>query len=137
MKAHGVSVFTHPLKYSACQIIDRNTPPCPHGYYKIVNHDQAREKGIDLRIGLDMLRLARHREYDVAVLVSEDADLNQVVTELLALRQELGIWLAAENVYAFSAASGLPSIWLGSCRRRLVIDEAIFARIRDDTDYSV
>ena len=136
MQEQGVWVYTHQLKYSTCEVVDRSARPCAHGYCKVITHDQAREKGIDLRIGLDMLRLARHGEYDVAVLVSEDSDLNQAVDELMDLRDELGIWLAVEHAHAYSPSSGFPGIRLKSCRRELVITPALFERIRDDTDYT-
>jgi uncharacterized LabA/DUF88 family protein len=136
MEGRGIWIYTHRLRYSECDFVDRTAPPCDHGYFKVDSHEVGREKGIDLRIGLDMLRLARHRQYDVAVLVSEDADLNQAVNELMDLREELGIWLAVEHVYAHSPSSGFPGTRLASCKRELAIDPAMFESIRDDTDYT-
>jgi hypothetical protein len=72
----------------------------------------------------------------VAVLVSQDADLNQAVDELLLLRNEMDLWLVCENAYPYSPTSGHPSFRLRSCRRWHVIDQAMFDRIRDDTDYA-
>lgn len=40
------------------------------------------EKGIDLRIGLDVVRLARNGDLDVAVVFSQDPDLAEVAHEV-------------------------------------------------------
>ena len=117
MGHNGVWTFTHPLKYSESDVIDASVPPCPHGYRKVGTVRKGREKGIDLRIGLDMLRLARQGAYDVAVLVSQDTDLNQAVDDLRVLRDELGIWLVVENAFAYSPSSGQRQFRLRSCRR--------------------
>jgi uncharacterized LabA/DUF88 family protein len=135
MEQNGVYTWDHNLKYSDCEIVDHDVPCCSHGRPKVDTVKKGREKGIDLRIGLDMIRLARHGEYDVASLVSQDTDLNQAVDELMLLRAELDLWLACENVYPYNPASGLPNFRLLSCPRWHIIDQAMFDRIRDDTDY--
>jgi hypothetical protein len=135
MQANGVYTWTHPLKYSDEDLVDHDTPCCEHGYSRVIRAKRGREKGIDLRIGLDMLRLARQGCYDVASLVTQDTDLNQAVEELMVLRNELDVWLACETAYPFNPASGYRQFRLLSCRRWHVIDEALFGRIRDDTDY--
>lgn len=43
---------------------------------------KGREKGIDLRLGLDVVRLANTRDYDVAMVVSQDTDYTEVVEEV-------------------------------------------------------
>jgi len=136
MKKHGVWTFTHTLKYSEQEVVDHATPRCEHGFCKVDVVQRGREKGIDLRMGLDMLRLARQRQYDVAVLVSQDTDLNQAVQELMVLRNELDLWVVCENAYPYSPNSGRPNFRLRSCRYWHVVDNAMFERIRDDTDYS-
>ena len=40
------------------------------------------EKGIDVRIALDIIRLAHHRAYDVALVFSQDQDLAEVADEI-------------------------------------------------------
>jgi uncharacterized LabA/DUF88 family protein len=136
MRQNGVWTYTHPLKYSEEEAVDHAVPACDHGFWKVDTLRKGREKGIDLRIGLDMLRLARQGAYDVAVLVSQDTDLNQAVEELLLLRDELDRWLAVENAVPYSPASGRPLFRLMSCRRWHVIDGAMFGGVRDDTDYT-
>ncbi len=136
IRESGVWVYTHPLRYADSEVVDHTIDPCEHGFCKVDTVRQGREKGIDLRIGLDMLRLARQGRYDVAVVVTQDTDLNQAVDELLLLRDELDVWLACETAYPYNPTSGHPNFRLRSCRRYHIIGEAMFERIRDDTDYS-
>lgn len=136
MKRQGVWTFTQPLKYSDVDVVDRNTAACAHGFRQVSTIRRGREKGIDLRIGLDMLRLARQGHYDVAVLISQDTDLNQAVDELIVLRDELDMWLVAETAFAYSPTSGNPKFRLMSCGYYHVIDDATFGRIKDATDYT-
>lgn len=44
-----------------------------------VKHERYQEKGVDMRIGVDMLALASKNNYDVAVLVTGDGDLREAV----------------------------------------------------------
>lgn len=46
------------------------------------------EKGIDVRIALDMIRLAIDDAYDIAVLFSQDQDLSEVATEVKRISVE-------------------------------------------------
>jgi len=48
----------------------------------------------------------------------------------------MDLWLAAETAYPYNPTSGHPNFRLLSCPRWHLIDEAMFGRIRDDTDYS-
>ena len=64
----------------------RSHPSCPSCHEEVTNcpkcdHDMrgTREKGVDTRIVTDMIRLAWEGAYDVAVLVSSDADFVPVV----------------------------------------------------------
>jgi uncharacterized LabA/DUF88 family protein len=42
-------------------------------------HERWQEKGVDMRIGVDMLALATKNNYDIAVLVTGDGDLCEAV----------------------------------------------------------
>ncbi len=54
----------------------------------IGNPPVAREKGIDVRIALDLVRLARQRAFDAAIIVSQDRDLGEAVDELYEIARE-------------------------------------------------
>jgi uncharacterized LabA/DUF88 family protein len=110
--ADGVNVWSLPLKY------DRD--------------GNAREKGVDVRLALDVVKFARDSLYDVAVIVSEDSDLDEAAQEVYALRSHTR-WLAVEN--ALPCVPGSHTHWLPSIKRRRVITPAMFAGIRDDQRY--
>lgn len=55
--------------------------------------DVPREKGIDLRLGLDVVRMARTDELDVALIFSQDQDLAEVAAEIRAISQATGRWI--------------------------------------------
>lgn len=46
------------------------------------------EKGIDVRIAIEMIRLAHHNLYDVAVLFSQDQDFAEVAKEIRTIAHE-------------------------------------------------
>ena len=58
-----------------------------------------REKGIDMRLGLDVVRMARNGELAVAIVFSQDQDLAEVAREIRNVAQVQGRWL--KTVFAF------------------------------------
>jgi uncharacterized LabA/DUF88 family protein len=62
------------------------------------------EKGIDLRIGLDMVRAAQEGEADMLILVSGDQDFVEAVREARQVARQAGRKLAVASAYP--AASG-------------------------------
>jgi uncharacterized LabA/DUF88 family protein len=85
MTRAGVHVTTRALRYTQELLDDGNA-----AYI-------AREKGIDVRIAIDVLTMAERKEYDVAVIFSQDQDLAELATEIrtFAQRQERWIKLAS------------------------------------------
>ncbi|WP_457638012.1 LabA-like NYN domain-containing protein [Oceanithermus sp.] len=57
------------------------------------------EKGVDIQIAVDMLRLAYARAYDVAVLVSGDGDFAEVVRVV----QDMGMQVENATFHALSS----------------------------------
>jgi len=47
------------------------------------------EKGVDVRIAVEMIRLARLNEYDQAILISSDTDLVPAIEEVLSLKKKV------------------------------------------------
>jgi uncharacterized LabA/DUF88 family protein len=60
------------------------------------------EKGIDVRIALDVISLAHRRDYDVAVIFSQDQDLSEVAEEVRAIAQEQNRWIKVACAFPFS-----------------------------------
>ncbi len=111
-RAAGVSTLPIPLRYDAS--------------------GRAREKGVDVRMALDLHRLGYKGLYDVAIIVSEDSDLEPAAQEIYALRDGER-WIAVENALPWGPKSH--TRWLASVRRRRVIDRNLFDRIQDSTRY--
>lgn len=55
------------------------------------------EKGVDVRLAVEMIRLARQNKYDIAYLLSSDTDLVPAVEEVLSLNKKVKYVGAAEN----------------------------------------
>ncbi len=62
------------------------------------------EKGIDVRLALDVVRLAREDAYDVAVLFSQDQDLTEVADEIRAISIVQQRWIKVACAYPVSPA---------------------------------
>ena len=63
------------------------------------------EKGIDVRIALDVIALAHRREYDVALVMSQDQDLSEVAEEIRAVSREQQRWIKIASAFPQSPAS--------------------------------
>jgi len=57
------------------------------------------EKGVDIQIAVDMLRLAYARAFDVAILVSGDGDFAEVVRVI----QDMGMQVENTTFHALSS----------------------------------
>ena len=87
MGRQGVHVFSRPLRYR------RTTTRLPDGStYSLV---YAEEKGIDVRIALDIVRMAHRAEYDIALIFSQDQDLSEVAQEIRMISREQHRWIKA------------------------------------------
>jgi len=128
----GVRTVHRVLKYS-------NQPvEVTKGQFKKVRI--GREKGIDVRIALDLVRLARQAAFDVAIVFSQDQDLAEAVSDVKAISTELDRWIRVESAFPYDAAvsATLPkpmnsrgingAAWLP-------IDKSTFDACIDPTDY--
>ncbi len=94
MGRQKVYVFSRSLRYRnrVVELPDGTT----HSYLA------GEEKGIDVRIALDVIRLAHAREYDVALIFSQDQDLSEVANEIRGIAREQGRWIKVACAYPFS-----------------------------------
>lgn len=76
MKHQGIITFTRPLRYT----FRNNTP-------------YGQEKGIDVRIALDVIGGAYSGTYDVALIFSQDQDLSEVVEDVRYIADSSNRWL--------------------------------------------
>lgn len=94
MSRQGVHVFSRPLRYrnKRVELPDGTT----HSYLT------REEKGIDVRIALDVIRMAHRREYDVALIFSQDQDLSEVAAEIRTISREQGRWIKVACAFPIS-----------------------------------
>jgi hypothetical protein len=62
------------------------------------------EKGIDLRLALDVIRLAHQRNFDVALLFCRDQDLSELADEIKVISREQDRWIKVVSAYPYSPA---------------------------------
>jgi len=96
MGRDGVYVYTRTLRYrnKTVRLSDGTS-------YTFLDGD---EKGIDVRIALDVIRLAHEDEYDVALLFCRDQDLSEVAEELRIIARDRQRWIKIASAYPVSPA---------------------------------
>jgi NYN domain-containing protein len=124
MGREGAYVFTRSLRYRNKRI------RLPDGtIHSFLDGD---EKGIDIRIALDVISLAHKREYDVALLFCRDQDFSEVADEIRVIAQEQKRWIKIASAYPQSPAFKVRGInhtdWIP-------IDRATYDACLDPRDY--
>ena len=94
-----------------------------------------REKGIDIRIALDIVRMASDEEYDVALLFSQDQDLSEVAREIRRISNKQNRWIKIACAYPISPTTtndrGINSTdWIK-------FDKSFYDRCIDPIDYRI
>ena len=97
MSRQGVWTFSRPLRYRN-QIV-KLPDGTSHAFLA------AEEKGVDVRIALDVIRLAHRRDYDVALVFSQDQDLSEVAAEVRTISMEQSRWIKMASAFPVSPAS--------------------------------
>ena len=125
MRRDGITVFSRPIRYRTKQV------HLPDGAIEEVETPQ--EKGIDLRLGLDVVGMAYRGELDVAVIFSQDQDFVEVAVEIRNIARTEGRWL--------KIASAFPSGPQATARRGIDktdwfrMDRAFYDACLDPRDY--
>ena len=89
--------------------------------------ERPREKGIDVSLAVDMVRLAYEKKFDVAILVSRDTDLLppiEMLRDLKLAHVEVAGWDGSTRIR-------LPKLWYHE------LDESDFVAARDNRPYVV
>lgn len=60
------------------------------------------EKGIDVRLALDVVRLAHRGDYDVGLIFSQDQDLSEAADEIRVIAREQGRWIKLTSAFPSS-----------------------------------
>jgi uncharacterized LabA/DUF88 family protein len=97
MGRQGVVVFSRPLRYRNRRVVLPDGTKC--------SFLTGEEKGVDVRIALDVIALAHRREYDVALVMSQDQDLSEVAEEIRVIAREQRRWIKIASAFPQSPAS--------------------------------
>ncbi len=93
----GIHVFSRPLRYR------NQTITLSDGSIQTVLVGQ--EKGIDVRIALDIVSLAREIQYEVAVIFSQDQDLTEAAEKVRLIASQQDRWIKLASVFPISPTS--------------------------------
>ena len=123
MGAHGITTFSRTLRYNDQTVL------LPNGANATVRVGQ--EKGIDIRIALDMVRMARAGVLDVILLFSQDQDLSEAADEVKAISREQDRWIKV----ACAFPQGLVKCRGVNGTQWIPIDRATYDQCLDPIDY--
>ncbi|MFA5141242.1 MAG: NYN domain-containing protein [Elusimicrobiota bacterium] len=90
MSRRGVWTFTRKVRYRRKAVRLPDQPDFGRMAGRRFTFSSGEEKGIDVRIALDMIRLCHDRAYDIALLFSQDQDLSEAADEVRALGHAQG-----------------------------------------------
>lgn len=111
MSRSGMHVFSRKLRYRNKIVMGES------GQAKSVLIGE--EKGIDVRLALDVVGLAYRQAYDVAIIFSQDQDLSEAVQEVRLLGAEQQRWIKLASAFPMSPTA----------RNRRGIDKTDWIRI--------
>jgi uncharacterized LabA/DUF88 family protein len=94
MGRRGVQTFSRSLRYR------NQTVQLPGGGTTTILVGE--EKGVDVRLALDLVRMARENLYDVALIFSQDQDLSEAADAVKAISVQQGRWIKVACAFPFS-----------------------------------
>jgi uncharacterized LabA/DUF88 family protein len=125
MGRRGVVVFSRPLVYR-----NKSVQVPGFGAHTFLAGE---EKGIDVRLALDALHAAHRKEYDVALIFSQDQDLSELASLIRQVAHLQNRWIKIASAYPDSPAA---------VNRRGInrtdwcpIDKAVYDACIDPRDY--
>lgn len=97
MGRQGVVVYTRRLRYH------NRSVTLPDGTEHTILLGE--EKGIDVRIAVDVIRLAHRQAYDVGIVFSQDQDLAEVAREIQVIAREQRRWINLASAFPVGPGS--------------------------------
>ncbi len=88
-----------------------------------------REKGVDLRLGIEAVSLAYQNQYDVALIFSQDQDFTEVVKELKNISILKGRWIRVACAYMPDGQDPIHGA------EPILVNQASYDACRDVRDY--
>ncbi len=96
-------------------------------------NNAGKEKGVDVRLALDLIRATYEQNYDVAVIVSQDNDFAPAVRLAKDIARQQRRWITLESAFPVgpgsSSANGIPGT------EAIHIDKATYDACHDPVDY--
>ncbi|MCY4015829.1 MAG: NYN domain-containing protein [Gammaproteobacteria bacterium] len=92
-----------------------------------------REKGIDVRISLDVFKMLVNGEYDAAIIFSQDQDLAEAVADVREYSERLSLGIRVYS--AFPSSSTASSTWKIRGTIPFPMDRAFYDACIDHSDY--
>ena len=126
MGREGVRTFSRNLKYR------NQTVQLPGGGTTTILVGS--EKGIDVRLALDVVSAARDNACDVALIFSQDQDISEVADEVRAISQQQNRWIKVASAFpnspTYTNTRGIKNTeWIK-------IDRKTYDACRDTRNYS-
>jgi Uncharacterized conserved protein len=94
MTRSGILVTKRPIRYRTERVV------LSDGTEHTI--DTAQEKGIDIRIALDIVRMTLRNQLDVVVLFSQDQDLSEVCSEVREIARTSSRWIKIISAFPVS-----------------------------------
>lgn len=125
MGREGVATYSRPLRYQnrVVKLPDGST------HSELVGH----EKGIDVRIALDIVGAMLENSLDVALVFSQDQDLSEVADEVRAIARKQDRWIKMASAFPVSPTSRNTRGINGTDWIR--IERAVYDQCLDPRDY--
>jgi hypothetical protein len=120
----GVQTYSRDLKYEEILF--------PTGTMGEASFHQPREKGIDIRIAIEIIGLASACSIDVALVFSQDQDFTEVVGEVKRLSGVKRAWMKVASAFPISAMDKRDGIH-GAIP--IPFDQALYDQCLDTRDY--
>lgn len=140
MRGVGVTVITRKLRYHWTWGNRDRLPAAREGASPVTVElhpwRRPQEKGVDLALGLDAVEFALSGLYDVGIIVSLDRDLSEIPNAIRNLSPHLNRPIRLEAAVPVSPNRRAPKV-LDGFDYTHQITQALFERIRDNTDYTV
>jgi len=92
-----------------------------------------REKGVDLRLGIDVVRMAITNQYDVALIFSQDQDFTEAVETVKETARLQNRWIWVASAFLYDQAYGKTAGIMGT--EMIRIDKTMYDACIDPTDY--
>lgn len=121
----GILVVRRTLKYQTVRTFNENGDE--------IDVEVGQEKGIDIRLALDVIRLTLSDQLDVAVLFSQDQDLAEIVEDVREIGRTQNRWIKVASAFPSGPNASSPrgvdkTDWIR-------IDQALYDSCLDHRDY--